>query len=77
MLVTNAVSASVGFIPVAGDVVLAVIKANSRNAVLLEEFLRIRGEEFLKFEASKKASGSMIKGSPGVYDSVDPSRTRC
>lgn len=48
MLLNNAVSAAVGFIPVAGDVVLAMFKANSRNAALLEEFLRIRGEEFIK-----------------------------
>lgn len=27
---------------------MATYKANSRNAALLEEFLRIRGEEFLK-----------------------------
>ena len=48
MLINNAVSAGVGFVPVVGDVILAIYKANSRNAALLEEFLRIRGEEFLK-----------------------------
>ena len=50
MLVNNAISASVGFVPVVGDVILAMYKANSRNAALLEEFLRIRGEEFLKMQ---------------------------
>jgi hypothetical protein len=34
-----------------GDVILAMYKANSRNAALLEEFLRIRGEEYLKLKA--------------------------
>lgn len=48
MLINNAVSAGVGTIPIAGDVVLAMFKANSRNAALLEEFLRIRGAEFIK-----------------------------
>lgn len=48
MLFNNAVSAGVGFVPVVGDVILAVYKANSRNVALLEEFLRIRGEEFIK-----------------------------
>jgi hypothetical protein len=48
MLLNNAVSAGVGLVPFAGDVVLAMFKANSRNAALLEEFLRIRGEEFIK-----------------------------
>ena len=31
-----------------GDIAVATFKANSRNAVLLEEYLRIRGEEYLK-----------------------------
>ncbi|KAJ8488114.1 hypothetical protein ONZ45_g14078 [Pleurotus djamor] len=47
----NAVSGAISFIPLVGDVLLAVWKANSRNAALLEEFLRIRGEEFIKIRA--------------------------
>ncbi|CAK5271075.1 unnamed protein product [Mycena citricolor] len=54
MLANNAASALMGFIPFAGDVALAAFKANSRNAALLEEFLRVRGEEFLKMEADKQ-----------------------
>lgn len=50
MLFNNAVSACVGFVPVVGDVVLAMYKANSRNAALLEEFLRIRGDEFTRIQ---------------------------
>lgn len=56
MLMNNAVSAAVGLIPVAGDVVLAAFKANSRNAALLEEFLRIRGEEFIKLGVDGSAA---------------------
>jgi len=48
----NLVSAGVGFVPVAGDVVLATFKANSRNAALLE-FLRIRGEEYIKLHGER------------------------
>ncbi|KAF4609757.1 hypothetical protein D9613_012034 [Agrocybe pediades] len=48
MLANNAVSAAVGFVPFVGDVILGVFKANSRNVALVEEFLRIRGENFLK-----------------------------
>jgi hypothetical protein len=62
MLMNNAVSAVVGLIPIAGDVVLAVYKANSRNAALLEEFLRIRGEEFVKIESQKTADGRVKEG---------------
>jgi len=48
MLFNNAISASIGLVPVVGDVALAIWKANSRNAWLLEEFLTIRGDELLK-----------------------------
>jgi hypothetical protein len=46
-----------------GDVILAQWKANSRNAALLEEYLRIRGEEFLKLQsdlATGVPSGGII-----------------
>lgn len=48
MLMHNIVSAGVGFIPIVGAVAVGVYKANSRNAALFEEFLRIRGEEYVK-----------------------------
>ncbi|WVQ95460.1 hypothetical protein IAU59_002557 [Kwoniella sp. CBS 9459] len=47
MLANNAISAGLGFIPVAGDIFLAAWKANSRNAHLLEAYLVIRGQELL------------------------------
>lgn len=48
MLFNNVLSGAISFIPFVGDVMLAIVKANSRNAALLEEFLRVRGEEFIK-----------------------------
>ncbi|CAE7215065.1 unnamed protein product [Rhizoctonia solani] len=65
MLANNAVSAGVGFIPLVGDVILAMYKANSRNAALLEEFLRIRGEEFLKTEAARQEDPEDIRPGAG------------
>lgn len=65
MLLNNAVSAAVGFIPLAGDVVLAMFKANSRNAALLEEYLRIRGEEFLKLEQDRVQDPATVKPGAG------------
>ncbi|KAL9937900.1 hypothetical protein V8E36_003445 [Tilletia maclaganii] len=44
MLFNNAISAGVGLIPFAGDIMLAIWKANSRNVGLLEEYLRVIGE---------------------------------
>ncbi|EEB97576.1 hypothetical protein MPER_03075, partial [Moniliophthora perniciosa FA553] len=52
MLMNNAVSAGVGIVPFMGDVFTAIYKTNSRNAALLEEFLRIRGEELIKLNAA-------------------------
>lgn len=48
MQMHNIVCTGVGFVPIFGDVAAAVYKPNSRNAALLEEFMRLRGEEFLK-----------------------------
>jgi len=48
MMFNNTISTGLSLIPIIGDILLGVWKANSRNAALLEEFLRIRGEEFLK-----------------------------
>jgi hypothetical protein len=41
-------------------VILAQFRANSRNAALLEEFLRVRGEAFL---ATQAADGAAATGS--------------
>jgi len=55
MLANNAVSVVVGLIPIAGDIILAAFKANWRNAALLEEFLRIRAEENLKYQNAQQS----------------------
>ncbi|RXW21081.1 hypothetical protein EST38_g4759 [Candolleomyces aberdarensis] len=54
MMANNAFSFAVSLIPFAGDIVLAVFKANSRNAALLEEFLRLRGEEYLRLHPKRE-----------------------
>lgn len=41
----NFISTGMGMVPAVGDICVAVYKPNSRNAALLEEFLRIRGEQ--------------------------------
>ncbi|PIL35609.1 hypothetical protein GSI_02337 [Ganoderma sinense ZZ0214-1] len=85
MLVNNAVSAGVGLVPIVGDIILAMYKANSRNAALLEEYLRVRGEEFLKPEAERKQNAKDVKPGAGRKpnevipipgeESLKPSRT--
>lgn len=54
MLFNNTVSALGGVVPIVGDVVIAFYKANSRNALLLEEFLRVRGEEYLRLQVERE-----------------------
>jgi Domain of unknown function (DUF4112) len=48
MMANNALSLGVSFIPLVGDVILAVYGANSRNAALLEAYLAARGAAFLE-----------------------------
>jgi hypothetical protein len=46
-----------------------VYKANSRNAALLEEYLRIRGDEFLKTSSSRQENPEEVR--PGAGRSVN------
>lgn len=65
-MVGNQVIASViGFVPVAGDIGIAIFKANFRNAALLEEYLRIRGEELLKAQADRVEDPVVVKPGAG------------
>ncbi|KAL4063762.1 hypothetical protein J3A83DRAFT_967859 [Scleroderma citrinum] len=59
MLLNCIASAAGGVVPVIGDIVIGVFKVNSRNAALLEEFLRIRGEEYLRMRAEVEEGGGM------------------
>ncbi|KAG9033664.1 hypothetical protein FRB95_014552 [Tulasnella sp. JGI-2019a] len=65
MLANNAVSMGIGFVPLVGDILLAAWKANSRNAHLLEEFLRVRGEEALKPPYARHEDPAVVKPGAG------------
>jgi hypothetical protein len=60
MLLNNFISATCGLVPFVGDVVLASFKANSRNAALLEEYLRIRGAEYLRLKEEGKDVAAVV-----------------
>jgi len=64
MLLNNAISAGIGFVPILGDFALATFKANSRNAALLEEFLRVRGVQFIQEhgQADVRAGAGVVPG---------------
>lgn len=65
MLGNQAIATVIGFVPVVGDIGIAVFKTNSRNAALLEEFLRIRGEEFLKDQADRVEDPEVVRPGAG------------
>jgi hypothetical protein len=71
MLMNNAVSAGLSWIPLAGDVFLQIWKANSRNSALLRAHLEERGRERLAggaggmqtISGSTPASTGTVRGS--------------
>jgi len=66
MLGNQAIATVIGFVPLVGDVGIAIFKTNSRNAALLEEYLRVRGEEFLKTQADRVEDPKVVKPGAGV-----------
>ena len=65
MVGNQAIATVIGFVPIAGDIGIAIFKTNSRNAALLEEYLRIRGEEFLKAQADRVEDPEVVKPGAG------------
>jgi len=65
MLGNQAVATVIGFVPLVGDIGIAVFKTNWRNAALLEEYLRVRGEEFLKAQTDRVEDPGVVKPGAG------------
>jgi len=65
MLGNQAIATIIGVVPVAGDIGIAIFKTNSRNAALLEEYLRVRGEEFLKAQGDRVEDPEVVKPGAG------------
>lgn len=60
MVFNLALATSVGLVPIVGDVLLAAFRANSRNAALLEEFLRLRGEGISQSAGDETTSAPLV-----------------
>ena len=69
MLGNQAFATAIGFVPVMGDIAIAAFKTNSRNSALLEEYLRIRGEEFLKAQTDRVEDPEVVKPGAGIEKS--------
>lgn len=81
MVGNQAIATVIGLVPVLGDLGIAAYKTNFRNAALLEEYLRIRGEEFLKAQADRVEDPTVVKPGAGKEDAEKisgktPSRNR-
>lgn len=48
MHINNLIGAGIGFVPIVGDIIMAMWRPNSRNIRLIEDYLRKRGDEYLK-----------------------------
>lgn len=68
MVGNQAIATVIGFVPIVGDIGIAAFKTNFRNAALLEEYLRIRGEEFLKAQADRVEDPAVVKPGAGQED---------
>jgi len=81
MLGNQAIATTIGLVPLVGDIGIAVFKTNFRNAALLEEYLRVRGEEFLKAQADRVEDPTVVKPGAGKEEAEKipgkwPSQTR-
>ncbi|KAK9468371.1 ph domain-containing protein [Lipomyces arxii] len=77
MMANIVIDFMIGLIPFAGDVIDVLYKANSRNALLLEKFLRDRGAANLKTEASANPSAlSSAPDRPGPAAAAGPAEQR-
>lgn len=67
MIKNNLISTGIGLVPALGDICVGIYKPNTRNAALLEEFLRRRGEEALRLirEEDERTSKSTRAGRRG------------
>lgn len=64
MFLNLAIATSVGLIPIVGDVMIAAYRANSRNATLLEEYLRHRGEGVTGESSAPAERGISLRDGP-------------
>ena len=65
MLFNLAIACGFGIVPILGDVAAAIFGCNARNVALLEEYLIIRGAEYVKPEGDRRYNPEDIKPGAG------------
>jgi hypothetical protein len=73
MLTNQVITCVCGLVPILGDVAVAIFGCNSRNVALLEEYLSIRGAEYLKPEGARRYDPMDIKPGAGAERGETPS----
>jgi len=73
MLVNQVITCGCGMVPILGDLFVAIFGCNSRNVALLEEYLTIRGAEYLKPEGDRHYDPDDIKPGAGMERGESPS----
>lgn len=73
MLVNQVITCGFGIVPILGDLAVAIFGCNSRNVALLEEYLAIRGAEYLKPEGDRRYDPDGIKPGAGMRHGESPS----
>lgn len=65
MILNQAIACGFGIVPILGDVAAAIFGCNARNVALLEEYLSIRGAEYIKPEGDRRYNPEDIKPGAG------------
>lgn len=64
-----------GTVPILGDIVVAIFGCNARNVALFEEYLTVRGAEYLTPERDRRYNPDDIKPGAGMEPAESPSHT--
>lgn len=73
MLVNQVITCVCGMVPILGDLIVAIFGCNSRNVALLEEYLIIRGSEYLRSDGDRLYDPEDIKPGAGMERGESPS----
>ena len=73
MLVNQVITCVCGMFPILGDLIVAIFGCNSRNVALLEEYLAIRGSEYLRPDGDRRYDPEDIKPGVGMERGESPS----
>ena len=73
MLTNQVIACGCGIVPILGDLIVAIFGCNSRNVALLEEYLILRGAEYLRPEGDRRYDPEDIKPGAGMERGESPS----